>query len=128
MAATIHIPTRQIPSQRCPADSPTSVGRPAAAAVYHRRRLAVGVVLVMVGALLWTMATWAANSAVGIDPVGANRSQTAVAVHVVQPGDTLWSIASEIDPNGDVRDTVDRLADLNGGSALSVGQRLVLGS
>ena len=40
-------------------------------------------------------------------------------VYVVQPGDTLWSIARELDPTGDVRADVDRLADLNGTAALA---------
>ena len=47
-------------------------------------------------------------------------------IQVVQPGDTLWSIARALQPTGDVRATVDRLAALNGGSALEIGQRLVL--
>ena len=47
-------------------------------------------------------------------------------MHVVQPGDTLWTIAATIDTDGDVRDTVDRLAATNGGSALEVGQRLII--
>ena len=121
MAATIHLP-----NQHRPVDPPRH--RPAPPAVYRRRRLAVGLALVLVGALLWTMATWATNSTVGVNSVGANRNEVGVQFHVVQPGETLWSIATELDPEGDVRDTVDQLAELNGGSALSVGQRLVLGS
>jgi hypothetical protein len=38
----------------------------------------------------------------------------------------LWSIATAIDSDGDPRDTVDRLSALNGGSSISVGQRLIL--
>lgn len=97
------------------------------AEVYRRRRVAAGVALALVGALLWTIATWATNSTIGVDPVGADRSGLATEVYVVQPGDTLWSIAAQLDNDGDVRDTVDRLADRNGGSALAAGQRLVLG-
>lgn len=45
----------------------------------------------------------------------------------VQPGDTLWSIAAGVTPAGeDIRATVDRLVEANGGSALVVGQQLVL--
>jgi LysM repeat protein len=98
-----------------------------AAVVYWRRRIVVGLVLMVVGAGLWTMVTWAVNSSVGVDPVGADRpAAVATDLYVVQPGDTLWSIAAEIDPTGDVRATVDALAGLNGGSSLSVGQRLTI--
>ena len=46
--------------------------------------------------------------------------------YVVEPGDTLWSIAERIGPAGDVRVLVDRLADANGRAALEAGQRLDL--
>ena len=45
---------------------------------------------------------------------------------VVQPGDTLWSIAAEIAPDADVRITVDQLIALNGASPIVPGQELVL--
>lgn len=48
----------------------------------------------------------------------------AVSGYVVQPGDTLWSIARRLQPEGDVRPLVDQLVDLNGGTDLGVGQRL----
>jgi hypothetical protein len=47
-------------------------------------------------------------------------------VHVVQPGETLWSIARTLHPDGDVRPLVDRLVELNGGDHLESGQVLVL--
>jgi Tfp pilus assembly protein FimV len=46
--------------------------------------------------------------------------------YVVRPGDTLWSIARRLQPDGDVRPLVDRLAARNGGASLRVGQRLDL--
>jgi nucleoid-associated protein YgaU len=47
--------------------------------------------------------------------------------YVVQPGDTLWSIARSLQPDGDVRPLVHGLLDGNGGAAaLSVGQVLVV--
>jgi len=47
---------------------------------------------------------------------------------VVQPGDTLWSIAAEVAGSGDVRDVVDRIQELNGiqGAVLIPGQVLEL--
>jgi hypothetical protein len=44
---------------------------------------------------------------------------------VVQPGDTLWTIATEVAPDRDPRPVVDALRSANGGSAtLQVGARL----
>lgn len=45
---------------------------------------------------------------------------------VVAPGDTLWSIARRLQPTGDVRPLVDRLAAANGGAAIAAGDRLVV--
>jgi nucleoid-associated protein YgaU len=47
---------------------------------------------------------------------------------VVQPGDTLWSIASAVDGGGDVRAVIDEIQALNGlrGAELVPGQTLVL--
>jgi hypothetical protein len=47
-------------------------------------------------------------------------------VHVVQPGETLWSIARTLHPDGDIRPLVDRLVELNGGDHIEVGQVLEL--
>ena len=47
---------------------------------------------------------------------------------VVQSGDTLWSIASSLDPDGDVRALIDEIQELNGlrGSDLRPGQTLLV--
>ena len=52
----------------------------------------------------------------------------AEARYVVQPGDTLWSIARRVLPGGDVRPVVDHLAAQLGGLPLDAGQVLVLPS
>lgn len=47
----------------------------------------------------------------------------------VQPGQTLWDIAAEANPSGDIRDTVYDIADLNAlpsAGRLSVGQTLAV--
>ncbi|HEX6236135.1 MAG TPA: LysM domain-containing protein [Acidimicrobiales bacterium] len=46
--------------------------------------------------------------------------------YVVQPGDTLWTIARRIAPDSDPRPVVDALRSANGGAELGVGQELVL--
>jgi LysM repeat protein len=58
-------------------------------------------------------------------PAGAVPPADAEIV-VVQPGDTLWSIARRLVPGGDVRPLVDRLAAANGGTVLQPGQQLVV--
>jgi LysM repeat protein len=57
--------------------------------------------------------------------VGTGGTSTAN-VHIVQPGDTLWSIARRLQPEGDLRPLVDRLAMAHGGAALQVGERIGL--
>jgi hypothetical protein len=45
---------------------------------------------------------------------------------LVQPGETLWTIARDLQPSGDVRPLVDEMVALNGGAMLEAGQNLVL--
>jgi Tfp pilus assembly protein FimV len=73
--------------------------------------------------------TAAGPGAVVADPAAYGSGHTQPppgSVYVVQPGDTLWSIARKLVPEGDVRAEVDRLADLNGTAALQAGERLQL--
>lgn len=45
-------------------------------------------------------------------------------VWVVQPGDSLWSIAAAVAPGADLRPVVDELARRTGGGSLQPGQRI----
>ncbi len=45
-------------------------------------------------------------------------------VYTVQPGDTLWSIAARIEPSGDPRPLVARLAAQTGSEAVVPGERI----
>jgi LysM repeat protein len=56
----------------------------------------------------------------------AQPSGPAPSDYVVEPGDTLWSIAVHIAPDQDPRPIVHRLAERSGGTALRPGQRLSL--
>ena len=98
-------------------------------ATFLRRRIVAAVLVVAVLLALRLVAgavvaevlpgsTWAG--------AGATEAPAGSATYVVQPGDTLWTIADGLDRPGDIRATVDRLADLNGGAALDVGDRIVL--
>lgn len=46
----------------------------------------------------------------------------------VMPGDTLWSIASEVAPAADPRDVISAIENLNvlGGGSLQIGQELAI--
>lgn len=59
-------------------------------------------------------------------PRPAAISSGPVAVHTVQPGDTLWSIAREIQPAGDVRPLVDQLLGSRSGRPLQVGEEITV--
>jgi hypothetical protein len=60
------------------------------------------------------------------DRLPAPPSGPAPSDYVVEPGDTLWSIAVHIAPDQDPRPIVHRLAERSGGTALRPGQRLSL--
>lgn len=47
-------------------------------------------------------------------------------VVVAQSGDTLWRIARRLQPDGDIRPLVDRLAATRGRHPLQVGERIAL--
>ena len=45
---------------------------------------------------------------------------------VVESGDSLWSLAATLAPEGDLRALVSELETIAGGSTLQPGQRLVV--
>jgi LysM repeat protein len=57
---------------------------------------------------------------------GSATSSDAARTWVVQPGETLWSIAQRLDPNTDPRETVARIVAMNDlpSSAVAVGQEI----
>jgi Tfp pilus assembly protein FimV len=83
-------------------------------------------------------AVLAAMAAGGLIVAGASAAQAAsgsASAHgprggaeqvIVQPGDTLWSIAMSADPGADTRTIVQEMLDLNRltGSGIAPGQRL----
>jgi len=77
-------------------------------------------VFLAVAALALLPSTTHASSA----PVHARGPEAPV--YVVQPGDTLWSIAREQVASGDIRAEVDRLARLNGSAAVVTGEHIRL--
>lgn len=105
------------------------------AAVYRRRRLVAAVALLgLLVAGNWVLGALGGGSltasGAGTPSVATARTLDLEPVsarsHVVAPGDTLWSIARRLQPEGDVRPVVDALAAARGGRPLQVGERIVL--
>ena len=80
------------------------------------------------GLLLMLALPWGGSGGRPLTSSGTPRAGVLVAhsVYVVQPGDTLWSIAERLDPSGDPRPVVDRLAAEVGGDRVVPGQRIAL--
>ena len=104
--------------------------------VYLRRRLAAGVALLTLFTVAGLATRTLSESPGGIPASAPGRTPAAaagagpsggppVATYLVQPGDTLWSIAEALGVHG-VAGFVDEVAELNGGASLEVGQLLVL--
>lgn len=94
--------------------------RPAAAAMYRRRRVLaalLGLGLLLAGARV--------GSAFGGNLAAAERLPHVQQV-VVEPGDSLWSIAQRVAPGHDPRPIVDALSESLGGASLRPGQSLMV--
>jgi len=104
--------------------------RPLPAAVYRRRRITALLVVALVGLVVALAVVGAgallARPSVGAPAAPAAVSGTTAAAYVVQPGDTLWSIARSLHPHGDLRPVVDRLEARAGGATLVPGERIRL--
>ena len=99
-------------------------------AIYRRRRVvALALVLGLVVGLTLLATAAVARFAGGAPSAAGGPSSGALAeasTVVVEPGDTLWSIAAAVAPDADVRITVDQLLALNGSSPIVPGQELIL--
>ena len=102
---------------------PSGRRAPAAHLRLTRRARLLGSVLLL--ALGLAIGSWVGPLLAGSD---GDLRLAGVQSVVVQPGDTLWSIAGEVSGDGDVREVVDRIQELNGlpGTVLIPGQVLEL--
>ena len=98
-------------------------GSAASLRLTRRGRLVVFVaaLLVTLSAMLLAVVPSVIATVTAGDPVPVSEV-------TVQPGDTLWDIASAANPGGDVTQTVDEIAELNALSngQLRVGQELTI--
>jgi len=124
-AGVITITTRATARQR-----PTTLPRRTAAAggsraatrvTYWRRRL---VVVALVVALVLVMAQ--AGAALGGSLATPERrpAGAAVASTVVRPGDSLWTVATRLAPDAELRPVVDALAEARHGTVLVPGETI----
>ncbi len=104
----------QDPATRCRSD-----------ATYLRRRVVLGLVVASLLLGSFALIGSATSAQARRDGVGAPPAQER-ATHVVEPGDTLWSIAGDLAPGSDRRATVAALSEVAGGAALVPGQRIYL--
>ena len=98
----------------------------------EQRRHPVVALLVVVGLLLAggplvdNVASLAGGSAPGGSSPSGEPTVVEGRVHVVQPGDTYWSIAEAVGGRGDIRARVAALEEANGGRSLQAGDRLAV--
>jgi hypothetical protein len=105
---------------RPPAPTPLRLTRRGRALA--RSAALVAVVVLCIGLML------AATGAFGSAAAGTQPTAPATRMIVVQPGQTLWSIAGQVAPNADRRDTIARIVELNAlaNSSVSAGARIAV--
>ena len=80
----------------------------------RRGRLVLMLALVAAGAVLAFMLSGLVGGVAGAGTPGSGPARPQTRTVVVQPGQTLWSIARDIAPGADRRDTIARIVQLNG--------------
>lgn len=121
MTATLHPAQRPV---RYAVEIPARLAGPApTAATYRRRR--VGAVAFVV-ALVVSVGSLAEQGLADRGAGPAAGSAVGRTTYVVQPGDTLWSIAERLYPSADVAQVVDALVTVNGGASIQAGQTLTM--
>lgn len=92
----------------------------------QRGRVVLGLftTTIVLSVLAFIFAAFAPNAA-----ASTQTTQVEVQTIVVQPSQTLWQIASDLDPTADPREMIDRILDLNSLSnsdQIHAGQALVV--
>lgn len=96
-------------------------GRPSAIRLTRRGRLVVLLLTTTLGLAAFSVVQASVHASPSAD--GPVVSQV-----TVQPGETLWAIATRVAPKADRRDTIARIVEINGlkGSAIQAGQRIAV--
>lgn len=126
-----HQPTSHQCTSRQPAapSRPMSMNRPAPRPPLRLTRrgkiVLIGIPLVLLGALLLSLAGFFNSPAKASDSPGELLVTPTVTV-TVQPGESLWAIAGTVDPGRDARDVVADIVQLNNlpAGAVLPGQQL----
>ena len=112
----------------CPSPQRRPPGRPELRLVgpppptFWPRRVAVLLAALLLAAGVGLVLRAAGGSITHEPPAAPANPIAATADYVVQPGDTVWSVARRLQPEGDVRPVVDRLVAARGSSGLAVGE------
>ncbi len=87
--------------------------------VLWRRRIVAGVIALGVVATAGRAA-----AALGGGPLAASGAAPSVTTYVVEPGDTLWTVAERLAPESDPRPVVDALVEARGSATVIPGETI----
>ncbi|HEU5149492.1 MAG TPA: hypothetical protein VFU19_03285 [Iamia sp.] len=96
----------------------------ALAATYRRRRVVAALVLVTVLVLAVQLAQVLSGVAAGWAAPSPAPIEGPTVVVEATAGDTLWSLARQVHPTGDVRPVVEAMVADRGGAAVEVGEEV----
>ena len=117
---------RVVPPPRPSDRHPAVLARRRRQRVRRRRVLLAGVSGIALVALALPWGGAGGHPLATPGPVLAGAALRPGSTYVVQPGDTIWSIAERLDPNGDPRAIVTRLEAAVGSDVLQPGERIHL--
>jgi hypothetical protein len=92
----------------------------------QRGRLVLGLITTatVLAVLALVFAAFTPNASATTGDVSANTH-----IQIVEAGQTLWQIASDVDPSADPRETINRILDLNSlsnSAQIHAGQALIV--
>ena len=123
-----HTPAHQAYARQVSAHQSYAPQQPAGAVrlrITRRGRVVLAALITLaVGALLFAAAVLTADRA----QASAEAGTTEFSYLVVEPGQTLWGLAAELDPNSDPREVIDEVVRLNQlqSSELRTGDRIAI--
>jgi LysM domain len=119
--------TRQaVGTRQTPGAAGTATVRPVPLRLTRRGRIVVGFAAAVLATLALTIGSMALSGAQAANHGRAGAGYQGMRQIVVQPGQTLWSIASTAEPSADPRQVVAEIMSVNAltGSSLQAGELL----